>query len=209
MYVRSSVGGAPACRSVELTAMTTRRRTVSVKAVSSVNRMDDASKKRAEALMVRVVRATLRCCNIRLPIGAKTYILARRRPRNSFDYSWVISAREVSRLSALIDPAKIISGGYPIPSRASRNQKTIDRFIGELSYGGGAVNQVNIHLFIESMPFGGVGPSGVDHYYGKHGFDMLTHAKTMPISAPDVAIDHRFLPYTNEKNEALKLWFEY
>ena len=183
-------------------------------------------------------------------------------PRNNSDYSRIISAHEVSRLSGLIDPTKIISGGssdpnaryldptiaYPVtwddeimqeevfgpilpilPYRSldeafgkiaatphplaafvfSRDQKTIDRFIGELSYGGGAVNQTNIHLYIETMPFGGVGPAGMGHYYGKHGFDMLTHAKSILISPPDVAIDHLFPPYTKEKNEALKIWFEY
>jgi aldehyde dehydrogenase (NAD+) len=91
----------------------------------------------------------------------------------------------------------------------SREQKTIDRFIGELSFGGGAVNQVNIHLFVETMPFGGVGPAGMGHYYGKYGFDMLTHAKSMLVSPPDVAIDHLFPPYTPEKNAALTQWFEY
>ena len=91
----------------------------------------------------------------------------------------------------------------------SREQKTIDRFIGELSFGGGAVNQVNIHLYIETMPFGGVGPAGMGHYYGKHGFDMLTHAKSMLISPADVAIEHLFPPYTPEQNAAVKLWFEY
>ena len=183
-------------------------------------------------------------------------------PRNNSDYSRIISAHEVSRLSGLIDPTKIISGGssdpnaryldptivYPVtwddeimqeevfgpilpiltyrsldeafgkiaatphPLAAfvfSRDQKTIDRFIGELSYGGGAVNQTNIHLYIETIPFGGVGPAGMGHYYGKHGFDMLTHAKSILISPPDVAIDHLFPPYTKEKNEALKIWFEY
>jgi aldehyde dehydrogenase (NAD+) len=183
-------------------------------------------------------------------------------PRNNSDYSRIISAHEVSRLSGLIDPTKIISGGssdpnaryldptivYPVtwddeimqeevfgpilpiltyrsldeafgkiaatphPLAAfvfSRDQKMIDRFIGELSYGGGAVNQTNIHLYIETMPFGGVGPAGMGHYYGKHGFDMLTHAKSILISPPDVAIDHLFPPYTKEKNEALKIWFEY
>ena len=183
-------------------------------------------------------------------------------PRNNSDYSRIISAHEVSRLSGLIDPTKIISGGssdpnaryldptivYPVtwddeimqeevfgpilpiltyrsldeafgkiaatphPLAAfvfSRDQKTIDRFIGELSYGGGAVNQTNIHLYIETMPFGGVGPAGMGHYCGKHGFDMLTHAKSILISPPDVAIDHLFPPYTKEKNEALKIWFEY
>lgn len=183
-------------------------------------------------------------------------------PKSNSDYSRVISAREVTRLAGLIDPAKVIIGGrsdpaaryldptivYPVawndpimedevfgpilpiltyqtldealdriaatphPLAAfifSREQKTIDRFISELSFGGGAVNQVNIHLFVETMPFGGVGPAGMGHYYGKYGFDMLTHAKSMLISPPDVAIDHLFPPYTSGKNAALKQWFEY
>ncbi|MGH6848717.1 MAG: aldehyde dehydrogenase family protein [Methylocella sp.] len=91
----------------------------------------------------------------------------------------------------------------------SRDQRTIDKFIGELSFGGGAVNQVNIHLFVETMPFGGTGQSGMGHYYGQYGFDALTHAKSMLISQPDVAIEHLFPPYTKEKVEALKQWFEY
>jgi aldehyde dehydrogenase (NAD+) len=81
----------------------------------------------------------------------------------------------------------------------SREQKTIDRFIAELSFGSGAVNQVNMHLFIETMPFGSVGPAGMGHYYGKHSFDMLTHAKSMLISPADVAIDPLHPPYTPEK----------
>src|SRR5271170_4533574 len=100
----------------------------------------------------------------------------------------------------------------PLPLAAfifSREQKSIDRFSKELSFGGGAVNQVNIHLFVESMPFGGVGSSGIGHYYGKYGFDMLSHAKTMFISPPDVDIEHLLPPYTPEKNDELKLWFDY
>src|SRR5712672_3631865 len=183
-------------------------------------------------------------------------------PRNNPDYSRVINAREVSRLAALLDPAKVIAGGksdpdaseveptlvYPVtwddkimedevfgpilpiltyrtldeameriskgprPLAAfifSRDQKAIDRFTGELSFGGGAVNQVNVHLFVESMPFGGVGSAGIGHYYGKYGFDMLTHAKSILISKPDVAIEHLFPPYTPEKNAELKVWFDY
>ena len=37
----------------------------------------------------------------------------------------------------------------------SRDQKTVDQFIGELSFGGGGVNMVNVNLFVETMPFGG------------------------------------------------------
>ena len=91
----------------------------------------------------------------------------------------------------------------------SRDQRTIDRFIGELSFGGGAVNQVNIHLFVESMPFGGTGAAGMGHYYGKYGFDAMSHAKSMLVSPPDVAIEHLFPPYTDAKNKELSQWFEY
>jgi aldehyde dehydrogenase (NAD+) len=91
----------------------------------------------------------------------------------------------------------------------SRDQKTIDRFIGQLSFGGGGVNVVNVYLFVETMPFGGTGAAGMGHYYGKYGFDALTHAKSMLISPPDVAIEHLYSPFTDEKNRALKGWFEY
>jgi aldehyde dehydrogenase (NAD+) len=183
-------------------------------------------------------------------------------PRNNPDYSRIISANEVNRLAALIDPARIVYGGgadaearyldptilYPItwddeimedeifgpilpiltyasldeafariaatphPLSAfifSRDQATIDRFIGELSFGGGAVNQTNIHLFIETMPFGGVGPAGMGHYYGRDGYNTLTHAKAMLISPADVAIDHLFPPYTDQKNREISTWFDY
>ena len=91
----------------------------------------------------------------------------------------------------------------------SRDQMTIDRFIGQLSFGGGGVNVVNVYLFVETMPFGGTGAAGMGHYYGKYGFDALTHAKSMLISPPDVAIEHLYSPFTDEKNKALKGWFEY
>jgi aldehyde dehydrogenase (NAD+) len=91
----------------------------------------------------------------------------------------------------------------------SRNQQTIDQVLRSLSFGGGAVNQTNIFLFIETMPYGGVGSSGIGNYYGKYGFDSLTHAKSILISPPNVAIDHLFPPYTMEKVEALNQWFDY
>jgi len=47
------------------------------------------------------------------------------------------------------------------------------------------------------------------NYYGKYGYDSLTHAKSILISPPDVAIDHLFPPYTKEKVQSLNQWFEY
>jgi aldehyde dehydrogenase (NAD+) len=106
--------------------------------------------------------------------------------------------------------ARMAKPGRPLAGFIfSRDQKTIDRFIAELSFGGGGVNLVNVHLFVETMPFGGTGSAGMGHYYGKYGFDVLTHAKSMLISPPDVAIEHLYSPFTDEKNRELAGWFEY
>jgi aldehyde dehydrogenase (NAD+) len=106
--------------------------------------------------------------------------------------------------------AKIKSLPRPLAGYVfSRNQQAIDRVMNSLSFGGGAVNQTNVFLFIESMPYGGVGTAGIGNYYGKYGFDSLTHAKSVLISPPDVAIDHLFPPYTKEKVQALDQWFDY
>ena len=113
-----------------------------------------------------------------------------------------------SDLRALI--TKIKSMPRPLAGYVfSRDQKAIDRVLQSFSFGGGAVNQTNVFLFIESMPYGGVGTAGIGNYYGKYGFDSLTHAKSVLISPPDVAIDHLFPPYTKEKIQALNQWFEY
>ena len=106
--------------------------------------------------------------------------------------------------------AKIKSLPKPLAGYVfSRNQQAIDRVLQSLSFGGGAVNQTNVFLFIESMPYGGVGTAGIGNYYGKYGYESLTHAKSVLISPPDVAIDHLFPPYTKEKVQALDQWFDY
>ena len=91
----------------------------------------------------------------------------------------------------------------------SQNQTAVDTFISSFSFGGGAVNQSNVNVFIDTMPFGGVGASGIGYSNGKHGFDSLTHAKSVLVSPPDVSIDHLFPPFTMEKVQALRQWVEY
>jgi aldehyde dehydrogenase (NAD+) len=91
----------------------------------------------------------------------------------------------------------------------SKNDDTINYLLNSISFGGGAVNEVNITLYIETMPFGGVGSSGIGNYYGKWGFDTLTHAKSVLFSPAGKEIDHLIPPYTQEKVEGLNNWFAY
>ena len=117
----------------------------------------------------------------------------------------ILTYSDLEKLLAKIKSLPKPLAGYVF----SRNQQTIDRVLSSLSFGGGAVNQTNIFLFIETMPYGGVGDSGIGNYYGKYGFDSLTHAKSILVSPPDVAIDHLFPPYNMEKVQALNEWFDY
>jgi aldehyde dehydrogenase (NAD+) len=91
----------------------------------------------------------------------------------------------------------------------SRDQSTIDEFVSGFSFGGGAVNQTNVHVYLDSIPFGGVGESGIGSGNGKYGYDSMTHAKSILISPPDVSIDHVYPPFTMDKIHALNQWLDY
>ena len=86
----------------------------------------------------------------------------------------ILTYSDLGKLLAKIKSLPKPLAGYVL----SRNQQMIDRVMGSLSFGGGAVNQTNVFLFIESMPYGGVGTAGLGIYYGKYGYHSLTHAKS-------------------------------
>jgi aldehyde dehydrogenase (NAD+) len=91
----------------------------------------------------------------------------------------------------------------------SKDQNTIDEFVSGFSFGGGAVNQTNVQVYLDSVPFGGVGESGIGSAGGKYGYDSLTHAKSILISPPDASIDHVYPPFTMAKIQALSQWMDY
>jgi len=91
----------------------------------------------------------------------------------------------------------------------SSDQSTINEFVSGFSFGGGAVNQTNVHVYLDSVPFGGVGESGIGSGNGKYGYDSMTHAKSILISPPDVSIDHVYPPFTMDKVQALNQWLDY
>jgi coniferyl-aldehyde dehydrogenase len=45
--------------------------------------------------------------------------------------------------------------------------------------GGVTVNDVVMHVSMEDLPFGGVGPSGMGSYHGIDGFRTFSHAKAV------------------------------
>ncbi len=61
----------------------------------------------------------------------------------------------------------------------TENKQVEDRVLDTLSFGGGCVNDTISHLIPEELPFGGVGHAGMGAYHGKHGFDQLSHQKSV------------------------------
>ena len=57
--------------------------------------------------------------------------------------------------------------------------KTERRWIEELSFGGGCVNNAAWHFANHNLPFGGVGDSGMGSYHGRGSFDTFTRQKAV------------------------------
>lgn len=85
----------------------------------------------------------------------------------------------------------------------SGNREHIRKVTGELSYGGGCVNDVVIHLATSEMGFGGVGESGMGSYHGKDGFDAFSHHKSVVDKKTWIDLPMRYQPYTSKLYEKL------
>ena len=79
-----------------------------------------------------------------------------------------------------------------------------DNIINEISFGGGCVNDVILHIANNHLPFGGVGNSGIGNYHGKYSFDTFSHKKGIVNSFSRIDIPLRYAPYNNIKYTILK-----
>ena len=75
------------------------------------------------------------------------------------------------------------------------NDKSHIKAVEALSYGGGCINDVIIHLATSNMPFGGVGESGMGAYHGKAGFNAFSHTKSIVNKKTWLDLPMRYQPY--------------
>ena len=85
----------------------------------------------------------------------------------------------------------------------SSNKNHINRVTKELSYGGGCINDVVVHLATSEMGFGGVGESGMGSYHGKDGFDAFSHYKSVMDKKTWLDLPMRYQPYKSKLYEKL------
>lgn len=89
----------------------------------------------------------------------------------------------------------------------SKDKKRIKKVQNELSYGGGCINDVVIHLATSEMGFGGVGESGMGSYHGKDGFDAFTHYKSIVDKKTWIDLPMRYQPYNSKLFSKLLQFF--
>ncbi|XP_044758182.1 aldehyde dehydrogenase, dimeric NADP-preferring-like [Coccinella septempunctata] len=85
----------------------------------------------------------------------------------------------------------------------SKNSKDTKLILDNTSSGGAAVNDVILHIAVESLPFGGVGSSGIGSYHGKQSFDTFVHKKSVLkknfATVPEKIQALKYPPYTSKK----------
>lgn len=79
-----------------------------------------------------------------------------------------------------------------------------EQFLSKISFGGGCINDVVMHLSNDYLPFGGVGNSGIGNYHGKFGFDAFSHQKAILNRVTWGEPDLKYPPYTEKKLNWIK-----
>ncbi|XP_038899561.1 aldehyde dehydrogenase family 3 member H1-like isoform X2 [Benincasa hispida] len=97
------------------------------------------------------------------------------------------------------------SGTKPLAAYLFTNNKKLkERFVACISAGGVAINETALHLTISTLPFGGVGESGMGAYHGKFSFDAFSHKKAVLYRSFAGDAPMRYPPYTKGKLRILK-----
>ena len=68
------------------------------------------------------------------------------------------------------------------------NEENKQRFLDELAAGGVTINDVLMQAICNSLPFGGVGASGIGSYHGIDGFREFSHSKAVYSQTPSEEI---------------------
>uniref|UniRef100_A0A0N4Z7A6 Aldehyde dehydrogenase n=1 Tax=Parastrongyloides trichosuri TaxID=131310 RepID=A0A0N4Z7A6_PARTI len=111
----------------------------------------------------------------------------------------------VSSLGDAID--FINKGERPLASYIfTRSEIACNRFLRDVISGGCTINDVIMHLTVDTLPFGGIGNSGMGRYRGKFGFDTFTHEKAVLKKSfvLESLMKLRYPPMTPQKFNSLK-----
>ncbi|MCC5663100.1 aldehyde dehydrogenase [Nostoc sp. CHAB 5784] len=77
----------------------------------------------------------------------------------------------------------------------SQNKNLQNQVLQETSSGGVCINDTVMQVGVSSLPFGGVGDSGIGNYHGKASFDTFSHNKSVLQNSFWLDLKWRYAPY--------------
>ncbi|MDF5706590.1 MAG: aldehyde dehydrogenase family protein [Nostoc sp. S4] len=80
----------------------------------------------------------------------------------------------------------------------SQNKNLQKRVLEETSSGGVCINDTMMQFGVSSLPFGGVGDSGIGNYHGKASFDTFSHHKSVLQNSFWLDLKWRYAPYESK-----------
>jgi aldehyde dehydrogenase (NAD+) len=86
----------------------------------------------------------------------------------------------------------------------SNDSRKQERMLQATSSGGVCINDTVMHIAVSSLPFGGVGESGMGSYHGKASFDTFSHYKSVLRRGMWLDLAWRYAPYTAGKLKLIK-----
>lgn len=79
-----------------------------------------------------------------------------------------------------------------------------EKLIQQRGFGGAAINDTIIHIVSPTLPFGGVGNSGMGSYHGKYSFDTFSHFKAIVDSPTWFDLVFKYPPYSSKKSKLIQ-----
>ena len=86
----------------------------------------------------------------------------------------------------------------------SNDSSTEERVLSSTSSGGVTINGTILHIANSKLPFGGVGPSGMGAYHGRHTFETFSHRKSVLRRGFKFDLKMMYPPYTEFRTKMTK-----
>lgn len=103
----------------------------------------------------------------------------------------------------------VLEGEKPLAGYLfTRNKETEKRFLEQVSFGGGCINDTIVHLATSRMGFGGVGNSGMGSYHGRRSFETFTHEKNILKKYGWIDLPLRYQPYSGKKDGLIRMFLK-
>ena len=88
----------------------------------------------------------------------------------------------------------------------SHNQQKQQQVLKETSSGGVCLNDTIMQVAVSSLPFGGVGDSGIGSYHGQASFRTFSHYKSVLKKGFRFDLNWRYAPYSNKLERFKKMF---